>query len=157
MGGCDEPVCRRHALEPRIEVAPAELDDAVTARADEVVMVIVAAPAVAELAGVVSKRVDHTLAREERERPVHGREAESLASPAQARVQLLGRQVVTLARELGEDADALRRRSNPELREQPSSLGRRRRIHAGGILAANENRSRYGRPALAPDRLGRVR
>src|SRR5688500_12456751 len=49
VAGGDEAVRARDPLEPRIELAVGELDDAVAAGADEMVVVALAAPPVAEL------------------------------------------------------------------------------------------------------------
>ncbi len=51
--------------------------------------------------------VDGPGARQERERPVDGREAEPLAALPQARVEALRRDVVVFPNELGGDRDAL--------------------------------------------------
>ena len=48
----------RDAVDPAIEPAPAELDDSMAARANEVVVVLVPAQPVAELALVMRERVD---------------------------------------------------------------------------------------------------
>lgn len=70
----------RDPLEPRIELAVGELDDAVAAGADEVVMMALAAPPVAELARTVRERVDDAGLGQEAERAVDGRQAELLAA-----------------------------------------------------------------------------
>ena len=56
--------CWAETRSPGVELAVCELDDAMTARADEVMVVLVAAPAVAELALAVGERVDHAFVRE---------------------------------------------------------------------------------------------
>ena len=104
-----------------------ELDDAVAARADEMVVVPVSAEAVAELALAVGERVDHALVGEEPERAVDGGEPEPLAAPAQALVELLRGHVVVLLHQLGEDRQALPRRPDADALEQldgPRLLGR---------------------------------
>ena len=98
------------------------------------VVVTVPAEAVAELAVVVGEGVDHALVGEEPERAVDGGEAESLAAPAEAFVELLRRHVVVLLHQLGEDREALPRRPDPDALEQldgPRLLGRRH----GAMLA----------------------
>src|SRR5439155_20950342 len=78
--GHREAVRGAEIVEPRVELALAQLDDAMTLRADEMVVVPFAAEAIADLARTMDERVDHTLLREQRERAVHGREADRLAS-----------------------------------------------------------------------------
>ena len=57
----DEAVAAGDLIEPGPELAVHELDDTVAVRADEVVVVPLGAPAIAELAGVVRDRVDDAL------------------------------------------------------------------------------------------------
>ena len=109
MAGRDEPLFRGDAVEPWVERAVVKLDDPVALRADEVVVVLVAAPAVAELTRVVGEDVDDTLVGEQSERAVHGGEPEPLATGAQAGVELLRGHVVPLGEERLGDRDALPR------------------------------------------------
>ena len=80
--------------EPGVELAVAQLDDAVTARAHEVVMVTLAAEAVARLAAVVHQNVYDAGFGEALQRPVDGREADALSLVEEQRVDLLRRRVV---------------------------------------------------------------
>ena len=118
VAGGDEAVLGRDAVEPGVELAVADLDDPVAVGADEVVVVRVAAPAVAELATVVRERVDGAGAREQGERPVDGREADPLAAAAETLVERLCRHVVALAHELGEDVDPLARGAYAETADE---------------------------------------
>lgn len=120
MAGRDEPVRGGEPLERGLELAAAELDHAMAARADEVVVVVVPAPPVADLSGAVGEGVDGAGAREERERPVHGRKPERFSPGAEAGVEILRRHVVALAQELACDRDPLPRRSNAGLGEGAS-------------------------------------
>ena len=84
---------------------------------------LLAAPPVAELAGVVGERVDGTFARQDRQRSVHGGETRSLASVAEARVEGLRGEIVLLAHQLGEDERPRPGRPHPEALEKgPSPL-----------------------------------
>lgn len=136
MAGGDEAVVSGDPLEPRVELAVAELDDAVTGRAHEVMVVAAAAPAVAELAGMVGEGVHDPGLGEEPERPIDGRQAEALAPGPQALVELLRRHVVALAHELGEQRDPLPRRADAGFLEH---AGRRiralRPVRHGSMLA----------------------
>ena len=94
-------------------------------------MVRVAAEAVAELTAVVRERVDHAVLVQQRERPVHGGEADlRAAAAAQPAPQRLGSDVVGLAPELGQDLDALSRRPHTLRVEQLGSVGLRDGRHA---------------------------
>ena len=137
MAGCDEPVAPRKLLEARLEVAVPELDDAVAARADEMVVVLVGADAVAELARVVAQGVDDAPLAQRGQRAVDGREADVVAVGADALVELLRRHVVALLHELGEHGEALPCRPEPAaFEEQPGSLSDRlSSLHPAGILA----------------------
>ena len=117
MPGRYEPVPVCEPVERRPEIAVGELYHAVALVADEVVMVLRPAPAVAELAGVVRELVDRAGLREEGESPVDGREAEPLAASPKPPVQLLRRHVVALVQEFRGDGDALPRRPDPDLLE----------------------------------------
>ena len=89
-----------------------------------VVVALGAAP-VAELTGAVGEDVEDALVGEEAERPVDGREPQALAARAQPLVELLGRHVVGLPEELGEDSRALPSGPEARLRQQilrPSEL-----------------------------------
>ena len=133
-----EPVEAVHlgdVVQPRIEPAVRELDHAVAARADEVVVVLPAAEAVAGLARAVGEDVDDTLVGQDGERPVHGREADPLAAGTEALVELLRGRIVRLADELGEHARALRGRADAPLAEQRRRLPLRlpSRVHAATV------------------------
>jgi len=82
VGGGGEAVLLGAALHPRLEIAVRQLDDAVAAGADEVMMVDVAAEPVAELACVVRERIDGAMLVEERQCPVHGRQPDAGALSA---------------------------------------------------------------------------
>ena len=92
-----------------IEAALRQLDNPVATGANEVVMVALAAEPVASLGGIVRERVDDPVLGQRAERPVDGREADSLAAGAQAAVELLRGDVVRLARELVEHPQPLPR------------------------------------------------
>ena len=111
-------VCRGDVVEPRVETAVRELDHAMAARANEVVVVLPAAEAVAGLARPVREHVDDALVGQDREGPVDRREADPLPAGSEALVQLLGGRVVRLAGELGKHAQALRRRPQASLLEE---------------------------------------
>ena len=84
------------AGEPPVEVAVAELDDAVARAADEMVMMSLAAEAVADLAGMVHQRVHDFVLAEEGERAVDGRESDGIAARREPPVDLLRGRVVGL-------------------------------------------------------------
>ena len=88
--------------EPRIQVAIDELDHAVAALTDEMVVVLLAAEPVARLARVMAERVDGAAVAECGQRPIHGREPDALAGAGKSRVDLLRGRVVPL---VGEDAE----------------------------------------------------
>ena len=119
MVRCHEAVLGGEAVEPRVELALAELDDPMAAGADEVMVMLVAAPPVAELVGAMRDRVDDALALEQAERPVDGGEPDAPAAAAEAGVELLRGDVVLFAHELGENLDALPRRPHPRRGDQP--------------------------------------
>jgi hypothetical protein len=120
MGGRGEPVLLRAPLHPRLEIAVGELDDAVAARADEMVVMHVAAEPVAELARVVGEGVDGALLVEERQRAVHGCQPDAGALSSQPVVELAGRDVVVLAGQLLHDLQALRGLPDPVTGEERS-------------------------------------
>jgi hypothetical protein len=70
-------------VEPWSQVALGQLDHLVALAARQMVMVIIAAEPVADLAPPVHEHVDHPFAAEQPQRPVDGRETGLLASPAQ--------------------------------------------------------------------------
>ena len=80
MIGRDEPVLRRNGVEPAAEATLLDLDDAMAARADEVMVVQLGAEPVTELRAVMRQGVDHAFVGEEGERAVHGREPGELRS-----------------------------------------------------------------------------
>ena len=115
----------REPLDPPVEIAVGDLDDAMTAVADQVVVVRIAAPAVAELARVVRELVDGSGLRKESERAIHGREPEVLAAVSQPGVEFLRRDVVAFAHQLLGDRDALTRGPDTHIGERPRRLSTR--------------------------------
>jgi len=113
---------------PRLQVAVRELDDAMAARADQVVVVNVSAEPVAELAGVVGERVHRAVLLEEGQRAVDGGEPDVGASSTQPVVQLAGGDVVVLARQLLDDPDSLGRLPDPAPGEKDGCLIRRAHV-----------------------------
>ena len=79
-----EPVLSRGCRQPFVHFAALELGDAVAARADEMVMVALAAEAITGLARPVGEFVDDAVLAEKRERPVHRREPDPLTALPQA-------------------------------------------------------------------------
>lgn len=120
--------------EPGIELAIAELDDAVTPRADQMVMVSFAAEAVARLAPVVRQRVHDALLGQPAQRAVDGREAHTLAGVDEQRVDLLRGRVVA-RREGAEDSDPLARGAEAMLRQDSLVVRLPRPGHAHTIQA----------------------
>lgn len=78
MPGGREPVLSRGFRQPFVHFAALELGDAVTARADEMVMVTLAAEAITRLARPMGEFVDDAVLAQERKGPVHGREPDRL-------------------------------------------------------------------------------
>jgi len=89
-------VLGREVTEPAVEVAVAELDDAVAGAADEVMMMALPAEAVADLAGMVPQGVHDSVVAEQRQRPVDRRESNRVAARDEPSVDLLRRRVVGL-------------------------------------------------------------
>ena len=118
MAGGDEAVRGRYRLEAGLEITADELDDAMATRADEMVVMVVGADPIAQLAGMMAEDVDDPLVAKERERSVDGREPDTTPPCAQAPVELLGGHVVGLLDELAEDRHALGGRPNPVAFEQ---------------------------------------
>ena len=108
VGGGGEAVLLGAALHPRLEIAVRQLDDAVAAGADEVMMVDVAAEPVAEFSCVMGERVHGAVLVEKRQRPVHGGEPDVSASSTKPIVELAGGDVVVLAGQLLDDQKPLR-------------------------------------------------
>lgn len=135
--GGHEAVTRCDGVGPGAEVALLDLDDAMAAGAEQVMVVRIAAQAIAELAAVVGERVDDALLVEEREGAVDRREADRGGAAAQAAPQRLGRKVVALACELLEHLEPLARRADAPLLEQTGErlVIRLRRARHGPILA----------------------
>jgi hypothetical protein len=109
---------RGHPLEPVVEAAVGQLDHAVAAGADEVMVVLVAADPVAALLGAVREDVDDALLGQDAERAVDGREADALAAVAEPAEKLLGGRVVRLPGELLEHPQPLSGRPEPR-RDEP--------------------------------------
>ena len=139
MAGGHEAVRLGDALEPGAQLAVLQLDDLVAVRADEMVMMAFAAPAVAKLARVVREGVDDAFVREQSQRAVDGREPEPLSPAAQALVELLRGDVVSLAHQLGEDGHALARRPDADALEHAHGLNLLAAGH-GAMLAALKTR-----------------
>jgi hypothetical protein len=119
MSGCHEAVRGRDLLKVRREVASHELDHAMATRADEMVMVVIGADAIAELAGMMAEDVDDPLVAKERERPVDRCEPDPVPAVPETSMELLRCHVVGLLDELAEHRHALRGRANPVPFEQP--------------------------------------
>ncbi len=97
------------AGEPGVEVAVAELDDAVARAADEVMVMALAAEPVADLAGMVHQRIYDTGLAEEREGAVDSCEADGVAARGEPPVNLLRRGVVRLRGQSIQHREALAR------------------------------------------------
>jgi hypothetical protein len=82
--------------EQRFEVAARQLDDSVATQADEVMVVILPADAVAELAWKMRERVDEAMLAEQRQGAVDGSETDPLAPGTQRGMNLLRGRVVLL-------------------------------------------------------------
>jgi hypothetical protein len=78
----DEAVFRGKTVEPRVELAVAELDDAVAAAADQVMVVRFAAEPVAGFARLVHQRIDDALPAQQRERAVNRRQPHAFPAVA---------------------------------------------------------------------------
>ena len=72
----DEVTAGGDLVDPAAKVAVVDLDDAVAARADEVMMMSIGAEPVAELAAVVGQRVHDAVVAKHGECPVDGCETE---------------------------------------------------------------------------------
>lgn len=117
MPGDREPVGAAEAIEPGVELTLAELDDLMTLGTHEVVVVLLAAEAVTHLAGPVNERIDHAVAAQEAEGPVHRREPDRDVARPQRLEDLLGGGVVRLGGERLEDLHPLARGSDPARRQ----------------------------------------
>lgn len=93
--------------EPRIQVAIDELDHAVAALADQVVVMPVAAEAVARLSRVMVERINGTGFAESGQRPVHGRQPDASWSAGEGGVDLLCGRVVPFRGKHPEDGHPL--------------------------------------------------
>jgi hypothetical protein len=109
MTGREESVLGGRARERLLKIAIAQLGDRVALRADEMVVVPVAANAVAERGPEVAERLDDTGLCERVERSVDGRKPDAFTPAAESVVELLRRHIVGLAPQLIEDAKPLRR------------------------------------------------
>ncbi len=78
----DEAVPCAHGVEPLVEPALLDLDDAVAVRAHEVMMVRVGTESITELAAVMRQGVDHVVLVQQCKCPVDGREADLRAAAA---------------------------------------------------------------------------
>jgi zinc transport system substrate-binding protein len=110
-------VLARSFPEPFVHLTAFEFGNAVAARADEMMVVPLAAQSVARLARPVRELVDDAVLAEEGKRPVDGGETDWIAAPAKARVDLLRGRIVRLGRERLEDEQALARRPEAGLRQ----------------------------------------
>lgn len=113
--------------EPRIEITIPELDDAVAALADQVMVVALAAEAVADLTRVVHQRVDDAAIAEQRQRPVDGRQADAVATGRERSVDLLRGRVIPFNGKDAEHGEPLPRRPQAVLAEE--GVGLRGRGH----------------------------
>jgi hypothetical protein len=100
MVGRDEAVLLRGRGDPFVEPALLDLDDAMAALAEEVMVMRVAAEPVALLAAVMGEDIDDALLAQERQRPVDRGQASAGVALAQPSPKLLGRHVVALAPKL---------------------------------------------------------
>ncbi len=80
VAGRDESMVGGDTGEPAVEPALCDLDDPVAPRADQMVVVLVAAASVADLTGVVAERVYETGFRKRLQSPVDGRESETFTA-----------------------------------------------------------------------------
>jgi zinc transport system substrate-binding protein len=101
-----------------------------------VVVVPLGTAPVAELSGAVGEDVDDALLGEEPERAVDGREPQPLAAAAQPLVELLGRDVVGLPEQLGEDGRALPGGAEAGRRQELLRLAQLLGAGHGAMLAA---------------------
>jgi hypothetical protein len=124
-----EPVRSGSLAEPGVQIAVDELDYAVTALADQMVVMLLAAEPVAGLARVMAERIDGAAFAESRERPVHGREPDAFAAAGEDGVDLLRGRVVSLGSEDPEDGDALARRAEAVALEKLGDGRLRGRAH----------------------------
>ena len=107
----------RSFAEPFVQLTAFEFGNAVAARADEMMVVPLAAQAVARLARPVRELVDDAVLAEEGKRPVDSGETDWIAALAKARVDFLRGRIVRLGRERFEDEQALARRPEAGLRQ----------------------------------------
>jgi hypothetical protein len=135
MVGHGEAVLGAELVQPAFELAVAELDHPMAVGADEVVMVLVAAEAIADLAGMVHEGVDRASLAQERERAIDRREPDRLALRAKPCMDLLRAGVVGLRRQCVEHAEPLAGRRHGAASEERAMLGLRRLIHRARIAA----------------------
>jgi hypothetical protein len=102
----------RCRFDPAARAAPFQLDHAMAAATDDVVVVGFAAEAVARFSRDVRHCVQDSLLRERPQRAVHGCEPDRFARRAQPLEQLLSRRVMRFSGELFEDTQALPCRAN---------------------------------------------
>jgi hypothetical protein len=103
MLGRDEPLLLGDPVNPGAQIAADELDDPVTPRAQQVVMVVVAAAeAIAALGGVMAEDLHEAAVDERRQRSIDGRQPDPLASAPKPLEELVSGRVVALFDELGE-------------------------------------------------------
>jgi hypothetical protein len=110
--GRPETVGLRGLRDPGVDLTALEFLDAMTLRADEVVVMAGAAEPVAALTGAVSQLVDDIALPQHRERSVDRRQTDLFASFPQTRVDLLSGRVVRLRRKRLEHEQALLRRAD---------------------------------------------
>src|SRR5205809_5619953 len=134
----DEAVRGRDALEPAVELAVGQLDDAVALRADEMVMMLLAAEPVARLRRAVHQGVDDSALAEQREGAVHGGETDPHPAGGELGVDLLGGGVVRLFGERAEHGEPLLGRLDAPAGERLSGIELLRR-HGIRTIPPSEN------------------
>jgi hypothetical protein len=107
MPGDREAVIAAETIEPGIELASAQLDNLMALGAGQVVVMLISAQPVTELAGAVGEGIDHSMAAQQAESSVDGGEADRDAARSQRLEDLLGGRVVRLCLERLEDVKAL--------------------------------------------------
>jgi hypothetical protein len=113
MPGDREAVCAAKAIEPRVELAFAKLDDLMALGTRQVVVMLISAEPVADLAWAVHERVNDAVTAQQAEGTVDGREADRDASCSQRFENLLGSRVVRLGLERLEDLEPLASGADP--------------------------------------------
>jgi hypothetical protein len=107
MSRDSEPVRTTEAIEPGFELTLAQLDDLMAPGARQVVVMLVSAEPVTDLAGAMGEGVDHSIAAQQAEGSVDGREADRDTARPERLEDLLGGCVVRLRLERLENPHAL--------------------------------------------------